>query len=152
MHMQRAEGIFGAMTICMGLVFGVQSWTIIRNAKVYGEGWFPFLAALILIVCGLFLLRNSFMIGKRVLLSIDYWFIGLVIVGAIIFCLLIMLVGFTFASFFYLAVMLKLLGQSWKSSLVLSVFLSAGLYIVFVKFLTVYFPPGHLLELIGHPL
>jgi putative tricarboxylic transport membrane protein len=145
--MQKAEKLCGVIIVFIGLIFGTQAWSIVYNSKQYGEGWFPFLASIIIIGCGIFNLLKSRKIEKHVPLNIDYWFLGVVIIGAIIYCLLILLIGFTLATFVYLIAMFKSLGKTWKYSLVLSFSFSVGVYIIFVRFLTIYFPSGYLFEL-----
>ncbi|WP_010530153.1 tripartite tricarboxylate transporter TctB family protein [Lentibacillus jeotgali] len=109
---------------------------------------FPFIYTTGLLIVGianLFILAfnknsNHFKFNKKI---IKYVGLNILIYTAYIF--LIQYVGFFALSVLFIIIQMRVLGEGWKMSIIISVVLPLSIYLLFTEILALYFPSGVLL-------
>jgi putative tricarboxylic transport membrane protein len=113
-------------------------------------GFFPFVAALILVVlCGILLVQALY--GRRQGMEAfgELWRPVILIAGLFVYAVVLDVVGYVVATTVLSAVVLRVLDtKTWWKLLVISLALSIGTYILFDRLLDVSLPEGVLAELI----
>ncbi len=148
MNVRKSNYIFIAvMLVFCGAVFALTSTYPTGKAVAgFGPAMFPRLLVSIIVICLVMLaIVTKTVIPKDATIELNTSQLKrpLAVLGLMIaYTLLLQPLGFIIVNFLFLIVSLKLLGSSWKTSLVLSVIVNVVLYVSFKIILQVQVPMG----------
>ncbi|MGE5639610.1 MAG: tripartite tricarboxylate transporter TctB family protein [Clostridia bacterium] len=147
----RADIVSGALLAAIGGYAGWQAWGFgLGVLSQPGAGFFPFIGALMIGVCGIAIAikavgRGAAMpaAGEPAEPALGGWKLWACIAGLIAYTVALPILGFAISTFLVLLGLSRLdRNSSWPAALGIAVLGSAGFWLVFVRGLGVNFPPS----------
>ncbi|MGF1473251.1 MAG: tripartite tricarboxylate transporter TctB family protein [Rubrobacteraceae bacterium] len=132
----------GVIPLLLGIFGVVYSYTLGFGSPAQpGPGFWPFIASLAIVGASIALLITERSGEQYEPLTARAWFVGYGVISIVAFILLFQLLGFIIPALLLFAFWLRFLGgESWGMTALLSVFFTAGFYILFDQLLGVPFP------------
>lgn len=132
----------GVVPLLLGIFGMVYSYTLdLGELAQPGPGFWPFVASCVIVVASVALLLTEHTSEQYERLTRRAQYIGYGVASVVVFILLFQLLGFIIPALLLFTFWLRFLGgESWRMTGLLSVFFTAGFYILFDQLLAVPFP------------
>lgn len=134
--------VTAAVVVVLGVAVLLGSWALgTGTAREPGPGTWPLLVSIVLVVLGVALLLNFRRVSDAEKFSGSSWLVLAGIVTMVVFVALISVIGFEIPSALLCFAWLRFLGrEGWRMSIITSLGVVVGFYLVFVAALAVPIP------------